>query len=262
MTTADLETWRTYRETRDPGLRDALIEKHLVLVKYAAARIAGRLPGHFRLDDLYSAGLVGFLGAVEDYDPERNVEFAAYAAPRIRGAILDDLRRLDCVPRRVRRLAREASRAVATLTNQLGRQPTDEEIAAEMGIELKQYERLLNEGVTLLSLDGMAGDDEKAPIDVLEDPEAPDPFATLEAGERRALLGRFVDKLPDRERQVLALYYHEELTMHEIGTVLGVTESRVSQIHSSAILRLQGALRRERMGSRALTSNERRARVG
>jgi len=147
MTTADLEAWRNYRQTRDPAVRDALIEKHLVLVKYAAARIAGRLPAHFRLDDLYSAGLVGFLGAVEDYDPERNVEFAAYAAPRIRGAILDDLRRLDCVPRRVRRLSREATRALATLTNRLGRQPTDEEIAAEMGIELAAYERLLNEGI-------------------------------------------------------------------------------------------------------------------
>ena len=262
MTTSDLEAWRNYRQTRDPAVRDALIEKHLVLVKYAAARIAGRLPAHFRLDDLYSAGLVGFLGAVEDYDPERNVEFAAYAAPRIRGAILDDLRRLDCVPRRVRRLSREATRALATLTNSLGRQPTDEEIAAEMGIELAAYERLLNEGVTLLSLDGMSSDDDKAPIDVLEDPDAPDPVAMLEAGERRKLLARFVDKLPDRERQVLALYYHEELTMHEIGTVLGVTESRVSQIHSSAILRLQAALRRERVGTRTLAGAERRLRVG
>jgi len=131
-----------------------------------------------------------------------------------------------------------------------------------MGIELAAYERLLNEGVTLLSLDGMSSDDDKAPIDVLEDPDAPDPVAMLEAGERRALLARFVDKLPDRERQVLALYYHEELTMHEIGTVLGVTESRVSQIHSSAILRLQAALRRERVGARTLAGAERRLRVG
>jgi RNA polymerase sigma factor for flagellar operon FliA len=108
----------------------------------------------------------------------------------------------------------------------------------------------------------MAGDDDKAPIDVLEDPDAPDPFVMLEAGERRALLGRFVDRLPERERQVLALYYHEELTMNEIGSVLGVTESRVSQIHSSAILRLQAALRRERLGARALASSERRTRAG
>lgn len=242
----DIQAWREYRRTREPGLRDQLIEKHLVLVKYAAARVAGRLPGHFRLDDLYSAGLVGFLAAVEDFDPERNVEFGAYASQRIRGAILDELRRLDCVPRRVRRLGREAAHAIGVLTQRLGRQPLDEEIAAEMGIELAVYRRFLTEGVTLLSLDAdVSGEQSGAPVDSIEDPSVPDPFAALEAKERQELVGRFIEKLPERERQVLALYYHEELTMHEVGTVLGITESRVSQIHSSAILRLQAAVRRE-----------------
>ena len=244
--TDDAATWREYRRSRDPGLRDTLIEKHLVLVKFAAARVAGRLPGHFRLDDLYSAGLVGFLAAIEDYDPERNVEFGAYAGQRIRGAILDELRRLDVVPRRVRRLGREAAHAIGVLTQRLGRPPLDDEIAAEMGLEPAVYQRLLTEGVTLLSLDaGAAGEQGGAPIDSIEDQAVPDPFATLEAKERRALIGKFIDRLPERERQVLALYYHEELTMHEIGTVLGITESRVSQIHSSAILRLQAAVKRE-----------------
>jgi len=243
---ADLQAWREYRRTREPALRDQLVEKHLVLVKYAAARVAGRLPGHFRLDDLYSAGLVGFLAAVEDFDPDRNVEFGAYASQRIRGAIIDELRRLDVVPRRVRRLAREAAHAIGVLTQRLGRQPLDDEIAAEMGIELAVYRRLLTEGVTLLSLDAdVGGEHGGAPVDAIEDPSVPDPFAMLEGKERRALLARFVDKLPEREQQVLALYYHEELTMHEVGAILGITESRVSQIHSSAILRLQAAVRRE-----------------
>jgi RNA polymerase sigma factor for flagellar operon FliA len=242
----DIDAWREYRRTSDTGLRDQLIEKHLVLVKYAAARVAGRLPGHFRLDDLYSAGLVGFLAAVEDFDPERNVEFGAYASQRIRGAILDELRRLDCVPRRVRRLGREAAHAIGVLTQRLGRQPLDEEIADEMGIDIAAYRRLLTEGVTLLSLDAdVSGDQSGAPVDSIEDPSVPDPFATLEAKERQALVARFIERLPAREQQVLALYYHEELTMHEVGTILGITESRVSQIHSSAILRLQAAVRRE-----------------
>jgi RNA polymerase sigma factor FliA len=242
----DINDWREYRRTREPALRDRLIEKHLVLVKYAAARVAGRLPGHFRLDDLYSAGLVGFLAAVEDFDPERNVEFGAYASQRIRGAILDELRRLDVVPRRVRRLGREAARAIGVLTQRLGRQPLDEEIAGEMGIEVTVYRRLLTEGVTLLSLDAdVSGEQGGAPVDAIEDPSVPDPFATLEAKERQAVVARFVERLPERERQVLALYYHEELTMQEVGSVLGITESRVSQIHSSAILRLQAAVRRD-----------------
>jgi RNA polymerase sigma factor for flagellar operon FliA len=242
----DAETWRAYRRTRDPALRDALIEKHLVLAKYAAARVAGRLPGHVRLDDLYSAALVGFLDAVEDYDPDRNVEFGAYASRRIRGAVLDELRRLDCVPRRVRRLAREAAGAIGVLTQRLGRQPRDEEIAEEMGVPLAAYRRLLTEGVTLLSLDADAsGEHGSALVDVIEDESIHDPFTTLEAEERRALFARLIDLLPERERQVLGLYYQEELTMHEVGTVLGITESRVSQIHSSAILRLQAAVRRD-----------------
>jgi RNA polymerase sigma factor for flagellar operon FliA len=259
----EIELWREYRRTRATGLRDQLIEKHLVLVKYAAARVAGRLPGHFRLDDLYSAGLVGFLAAVEDFDPERNVEFGAYASQRIRGAILDELRRLDCVPRRVRRLAREAAHAIGVLTQRLGRQPLDEEIAAEMKIEVAVYRRLLTEGVTLLSLDAdPSGEQSGAPVDSIEDPSVPDPFATLEARERQALVARFIEKLPERERQVLALYYHEELTMHEVGTILGITESRVSQIHSSAILRLQAAVRREQAAaSLGKTPARARARV-
>jgi RNA polymerase sigma factor for flagellar operon FliA len=244
----DQSAWRTYRQTRDPAVRDQLVEKHLVLVKYAAVRIAGRLPHHLGVDDLYSAGLVGFLAAIEDFDPDRGVEFAAYATRRIRGAIFDELRRLDWVPRAVRRKVREAERAMDVLGTRLGRQPSDDEIAKELGIGVEEYHRILSDGMAVLSLDAAPpGDDAATPLETLEDSRSPNPLVSLAAKERREILARLIETLPDKERQVLSLYYAEELTMQEVGDVLGVTESRVSQLHSSAILRLRAALRRHRL---------------
>ncbi len=247
--TDERETWRAYRRKKDPALRDRLIERHLVVVKYVAARVAGRLPSHLHMDDLYSAGLLGFLAAIEDFDPEVGVEFSAYATPRIRGAIFDELRRLDWVPRSVRRRIREAERAIDQLFARLRRQPTEEEIAAEIGIGVDAYQRLLGEGITLVSIDAPSGTDGggASPLDTLADQSSPSPLLSVAASERRAILARMIDVLPPRERQVLALYYFEELTMREVGEALGVTESRVSQLHSSAVLRLRAALRRQRV---------------
>jgi RNA polymerase sigma factor for flagellar operon FliA len=256
------ELWRAYRRTRDPRLRDVLVERHLGLVKSVVARLAGRLPSHLAADDLYSAGLLGFLGALEDYDPDRGVEFATYAAPRIRGAIFDELRRLDWVPRSVRKLLRRAEHAVEVLAQQLGRAPTEEEVARALGLDVAAYQRFLGEGLTLVSLQAGAppGRDGAGRLDQLEDAETPDPFAALADKERRALLSELIDTLPPRERQVLALYYCEELTMQEVGRIMGVTESRVSQIHASAILRLRAALRHRQAGApRGARSAERRA---
>jgi RNA polymerase sigma factor for flagellar operon FliA len=246
--TDDGVLWRDYRRTRLPALRDELVERHLGLVKYAAAWVAGRLPRHLGLDDLYAAGLVGFLAAVEDYDPDRGVAFSGYATPRIRGAIFDELRRLDCVPRRVRRRLRDLQRAVATLTQRLDRDPTEEEIARHLQIDVDEYRRLLGEGLTLTSLDALADDARGSThADALEDTTVSNPLSRLEANDVRRRLGQLIDRLPPRDRQVLALYYYEELTMHEIGRVLGVTESRVSQIHSAALVRLRVALGRQRL---------------
>jgi RNA polymerase sigma factor for flagellar operon FliA len=248
---ADVELWQAYRRTRDLALRERIIEKHLVLVKYTAARLAGRLPSHLRFEDLYSAGLLGYLRAVEDYDPDRGVEFRVYATQRIRGSIFDELRRLDWVPRAVRRKIRDAERAIDTLFRRLGHQPTEEEISSELSIGLEDYRRLLGYGLTLLSLDAPAGGQEEglSPLDSLEDGNSPNPFLSLAAKERRAILGRIIEGLPERERHVLSLYYYEELTMQEVGQALGVTESRVSQLHSSAILRIRSALRRYRISA-------------
>jgi RNA polymerase sigma factor for flagellar operon FliA len=249
--TASIELWRAYRRSKDPALRDQLVEADLALVKYVAARIASRLPKHLRLDDLYSAGLLGYLAAVDDFDPERGVAFAAYASHRVRGAIFDELRRLDWVPRGVRERIRDTRRAIDTLLQRLDRQPTDEEIARELGIETEAYRSSLTDGVTLVSLNSSALAEGGGPVltDSLEDVGAPDPFLVLAEEERRTILGGMIDRLPEKERQVLALYYYEELTMREVGSVMGVTESRVSQLHSSAIQRLSVMLRRQRLGS-------------
>lgn len=253
--TSSLELWRAYRRSKDPALRERLVEGDLALVKYLAARIASRLPKHLRHDDLFSAGLLGFLAAVDDYDPERGVGFSTYASHRIRGAIFDELRRLDWVPRGIRERIRDAQRAIDTLSGRLDRPPTDQEVAQELGIEPEAYRASLSEGITLVSLSatGGAGHGEPTLMDSVEDASAPDPFLALAEEERRGILGRLIDGLPERERQVLALYYYEELTMRDIGMVMGVTESRVSQLHGSAVLRLRVMLRRQRIGAGELT---------
>jgi RNA polymerase sigma factor for flagellar operon FliA len=255
MTTPDsLELWRTYRRTKDAALRERLIEADLAVVKYVAVRIATRLPRHLRLDDLHSAGLLGYLAAVEDFDPERGVQFAAYASHRVRGAIFDELRRLDWVPRGARERIRDAERAIDRLTQRLDRHPTSEEVAQELGTTVEAYRASLADGVTLVSLSAAVSDaDGPSVIDTLADPAAPDPLRALAESERREILGRIIDDLPEREKQVLALYYYEELNMREVGEVMGITESRVSQLHSSAIMRARSALRRQRLTAGELT---------
>ena len=182
--TSSLELWRAYRRSKDPALRERLVEADLALVKYLAARIASRLPKHLRLDDLFSAGLLGFLAAVDDYDPERGVGFSSYASHRIRGAIFDELRRLDWVPRGTRERMRDAQRAIDTLSGRLDRSPTDQEVAKELGIEPEAYRASLGEGITLVSLSatGAPGNGEPTLMDSVEDVSAPDPVSHARRG--------------------------------------------------------------------------------
>jgi RNA polymerase sigma factor FliA len=242
-TSEDLELLREFRRTRASDVGERLVERHVGLVKCVAAWVAGRLPRHVRRDDLYSAGMLGFFDAITRYDPDRGVPFSAFAGARIRGAILDELRRLDVVPRRTRRKLVEAQRAIEALARELDREPTEEEVAGRLDIDVAEYRRLRGEGVTLVSLDGSGRD---VRLDGLADTSLPSPLRMTEDTAQRHQVGQLIDRLPARERRVLALYYYEELTMQEIADVLGVTESRVSQVHSSAVLRLRGALRRER----------------
>jgi RNA polymerase sigma factor FliA len=259
--------WRRYRATRDPSLRDLLIRRTIGLVRRVAGRLALRLPPHVALDDLESAGVPGLLAAVESFDPDKEVEFAAYAQVRIRGAILDELRSLDPLPRSLREKARQIERVTTALEQRLLRAPADDEVAEAMELPLEEYHQILYDlrGGLTLSTDGAwsgAEDEEESGAPPVVDHRALDPWQAMAAKDRRALLGAVIDALPDGERTVLSLYYYEELTMREIGAVLEVSESRVSQIHSAALLRIRSRLQRRRMRADDLRIEEPRSAGG
>lgn len=256
--------WRRFRATRDPDLRETLIRRYIGLVRSVAGRLALRLPPHLCLDDLEAAGVLGLLAAIEAYDPSKEVEFGAYAQQRIRGAILDELRGLDPLPRSLREKGRGIERAAAALQQRLMRAPTDDEIAAHLGIPLATLHHTLHDlrgGLQVPLRAGWPGaEDDDGDGGLLPEPagHAPGPWETLALKERRAVLGRVIDELPDAERTVLSLYYYEELTMKEIGAVLEVSESRVSQIHSAALIRIRARLRRRQLSPEDLRVAERR----
>jgi RNA polymerase sigma factor for flagellar operon FliA len=241
--------WREYRANGNPAIRDRLIVTYAPLVKYVAGRLGSGLPAHVDDEDLVSYGLLGLIGAIERYDPERDVKFETYAIARIRGAIIDELRALDWVPRSVRSRARDIERAIAELEAKFARVPTDEEIAGKLGLTTEELDESLSEigRSSIAALDelwtisGSSGD-QVALIDTIEDPDAPDPQGSLSQTELREAIADSIARLPEREKLVVTLYYYEELTLREIGEVLGVTESRVSQLHTKAILRLKARL--------------------
>ena len=240
--------WQEYRATRDRGLRDRLILTYAPLVKFVAGRLGSSLPSHVDEQDLVSYGLLGLIGAIERYDPDREIKFETYAIARIKGAIIDELRSLDWVPRSVRARAREIERAIVELERSLMRAPTDEEIARKIGISEEDLERSLADisRSSMAALDELwspqGGNDQVALIDTIEDTQGPDPEFSLEQGELNEALAEAIARLPEREKLVVTLYYYEELTLREIGEVLGVTESRVSQLHTKAVLRLKARL--------------------
>jgi len=225
--------------------RDRLLLEHLPTVRYLARRIHERLPQHVELEDLISAGVVGLIDAFTKFDHTKKVQFKSYAQFRIRGAILDSLRTLDWSPRELRRKGRAVEEAIRATTQRLGRAPAEQEIATEMGLTLSEFQQLLGDlkGLEIGSLHiertEDSGDQELAYI-----PGSPeeDPLFRCLKGEMKQRLTDAIEDLPERERLVLTLYYYEELTMKEIGLTLGVVESRVSQIHSAAVLRLRVAL--------------------
>ncbi len=241
--------WREYRASGDQALRDRLIVTYAPLVKYVAGRLGSGLPAHVDDEDLVSYGLLGLIGAIERYDPDRDVKFETYAIARIRGAIIDELRALDWVPRSVRSRARDIERAIAELEAKLGHAPTDEEISGKLGLSEEELNESLSEIARssiaaldeLWTISGSSGD-QVALIDTIEDTEAPDPQGALSQTEMREAIADAIARLPEREKLVVTLYYYEELTLREIGEVLGVTESRVSQLHTKAILRLKARL--------------------
>ena len=246
------DLWRRYREQDDQRARERLVVAYSPLVKYVAGRMGSGLPAHVEEADLISYGLVGLISAIERYEPEREIKFETYAIPRIRGAIIDELRALDWVPRSVRARAREIEKANVKLEHQLQRAPSDEEIAGELGIALDEFQESLIQisNSTIAALDELwtvsdSSGDQVSLLDTLQDPSAPDPARVMDATDLKDRVADAIARLPEREKLVIALYYYENLTLREIGEVLGVTESRISQLHTKAVLRLRARMQED-----------------
>ncbi|MBI4733569.1 MAG: RNA polymerase sigma factor WhiG [Rubrobacteridae bacterium] len=246
----DISTlWQVYKTSDCQDTRDRLILHYSPLVKYIAGRISASLPQSVDHADLVSYGIFGLIDAIEKYDTSREIKFETYAINRIKGAIIDELRALDWVPRSVRYRARELERVYYELENTLHRVPTDKEVADAMGITVNEHNDLLSQlsYTSVLALEELWSvgekDDKVSLIDSIEDTSSPDPAQTFEFEEIKDILADAIRKLPEREKTVIALYYYDGLTLREIGEILGVTESRVSQLHTKAVLRLKAKMR-------------------
>jgi RNA polymerase sigma factor for flagellar operon FliA len=241
--------WREFKDTADGRLREQLILHYSPLVKYVASRVGTGLPPNIEQADLVSYGIFGLIDAIEKFDLARAIKFETYAISRIKGAIIDELRAIDWIPRSVRSKARDVERAYAALEAKLRRTPTEAEVAGELGIGLAELRQVFNQVsfVNVVALDELLGagserGDKVSLVDTLEDLRAEDPVAAFESEETKSLLAGAIKHLPEREKIVVTLYYYEGLTLAEIGQVLGVTESRICQMHTKAVLQLRGKL--------------------
>jgi RNA polymerase sigma factor FliA len=241
--------WKEFKETKNPPLRERLILHYSPLVKYVAGRVGAGLPPNIEQADLVSYGIFGLIDAIEKFDITRAIKFETYAISRIKGAIIDELRAIDWIPRSVRYKAREVEKAYAALEARLHRSPTEAEVAGELGIALEDLHAIFSQVsfVNVIALDellnvGGERGDKLSLVDTLEDTKAEDPVAAFESEETKYLLARAINTLPEREKIVVTLYYYEGLTLAEIGQVLGVTESRICQMHTKAVLQLRGKL--------------------
>jgi len=236
-------------QTLDLQKRNELILKYAPLIKYVAGRLAMRLPPNVDVNDLVSAGVMGLIDALNRYDPTHNIQFKTFAEFRIRGAMLDELRSLDWVPRSVRKKATLLERTYAELEQKLGRPAEDNEVAEALGVSLDEFYHMLEEirGVSFVDIEiirrKLPDLNEDDIFDLIVDPNQKDPFEDCHLQELRDLLTEAIARLPEKERLVLSLYYYEGLTMREIGEILGYTESRISQLHSKAISRLRARIR-------------------
>jgi RNA polymerase sigma factor for flagellar operon FliA len=241
---------RKYKEEPNkitPEQKDKLIMEYAPLIKFIAQKIAVRLPSHIELDDLISSGVIGLMDAIEKYDPERDNKFKTYAEFRIRGAILDELRSQDWVPRSVRDKAKLLDRTLVQLEAELGRAPQDEEVAERLNVTVEEYYDLINQvrPVSVLSIDEtstFSSVDKVSILNLLESCKLNNPFIQLKLKSVKQIVTKAIEELPERQRLVLSLYYYEDLNLKEIGKVLRVTESRVSQLHAQAVVRLRSKL--------------------
>jgi RNA polymerase sigma factor FliA len=229
--------------------RDQLIIRYAPWVKYIALRMAAKLPAHIQAEDLISAGIIGLIDALDKFNPTREVQFKTYAQIRIQGAMKDELRALDWASRSMRQKVKRLEQAYATLERELGRPPSSEEVASSLGIKMAVFEEMLDDvkGTTLVSLEelgqGPASEDKSALLEALLTRQDQDPLEMLNLQDLKKALTVAIAELPEKERLVLSLYYFEELTMKEVGKVLNLTESRISQLHTQAVLRLRAKLK-------------------
>ena len=239
------QIWKKFHSTRDTYHRNLLMEHYRPIVKYSAERLHSKLPDKVELDDLISAGTFGLMDAIDAYDPKRGVKFETYCSPRIRGSILDELRSMDWVPRLVRSRASQLGKATASLETYLGRKPTVEEVAKKMKLNKDDFEKLRRDAsaISLVSLDTKYNDSESdndlSEIDVIKDNRCQDPLTEAQKRDLKSLLTKGLTRA---ERLIIVLYYYEEMTMKEIGATLDLSESRVSQMHSSIVARLKAQL--------------------
>jgi len=231
-------------------LKEQIVLEHTPLIRYIVNRIAVRLPSHIDLDDLHNTGVIGLMDAIEKYDPEKNCKFKTYAEFRIKGAILDQLRSLDWVPRSVRQKSRRLERAYGEVEQRLGRSASEDEVADSLGLQLDKFHELLNQvrGVSLVNLEEIRGNSSEGDrnggfADIVEDVHSENPFASLKLNEGKRIIADTIGTLPEKERLVITFYYYEDLNMKEIGSILGITESRVCQFHTKAVLRLRANLK-------------------
>lgn len=231
-------------------LKEEIVLEHAPLIRYIVNRIAVRLPSHIDLDDLQSTGVIGLMDAIDKYDHEKNCKFKTYAEFRIKGAVLDQLRSLDWVPRSVRQKGRKLERAYGEVEQRLGRQASEDEVADSLGLEIDKFHALIHQvrGISLVNLEEIRrtnsdGDRGGTFADILEDVNSENPFASLKLMETRHVISDSITSLPEKERLVISLYYYEDLNMKEIGGILGITESRVCQIHTKAVMRLRSKLK-------------------
>ncbi|MDR2607152.1 MAG: RNA polymerase sigma factor WhiG [Treponema sp.] len=246
--------WLEYRRTKDQKIRETFVIQYSPLVKFVAGKVAVGMPHNVEFDDLVGFGSIGLLDAIDKYDPDRGVKFKTYAVTRIRGAIFDELRQIDWVPRSVRKKAKELEETVANLESQMGRIATDQEIASSMGLDDEEYSKTVMKisATSIVSLNEVwsgVDENEKNSIgDTIESPISLHPDVMVEKEEIRRVIIDAIRELPEKEKQILVLYWYEDLTLKEIGEVMKVTESRVSQLHSKAMLRLRAKLTNVRKG--------------
>lgn len=245
-----LKNLKDYRSTMDPDVKDKIIVEYAPLVRFIAMKIAARLPSSIELDDLISCGVIGLMDAISKFDPSRDNKFKTYAEFRIRGAILDELRSQDWVPRSVREKSKQLERAYAKLEREFGRPATDEEMCTELECSLEEFHELVNKSksVSLLNIDDSATfnrGDKKLMMGLLENRRSSNPFNAVNYKNSQNIIKEGIKSLPEKQRLVLSLYYFEDLNLKEIGQVLDVTESRVSQLHTQAILKLKAKLKND-----------------